>query len=321
MEQLLNEIKVVHLDGEINRLLAAIPEDAIGYIPGVKFNQSEELFMELEDEVLVPRLPIHHDVLKLEPEEAYMVRLRDLIRRISARIPAAFQGLTYTFDPAEILKPCFFRLYKIDDSIYLYLLRLDLAWRPFETTLIEAGSNDVTACYKTSHLYFESEIIPLQYVGWDEGKAKSFTIRQVVSNTWIGESGRGYRVHGVWMDPELTKFFSKLVLPEGVRTYPFYPLFCKYKTICASAPVLRAEYRRKALPLLHRTLNFIVPEMENIQNSLKDSEFSDKMPLFAELRNRVPTTWRDIFQGYATKPYLNDRDMKEFSLEIPDRPD
>jgi len=33
----------------------------------------------------------------------------------------------------------------------------------------------------------------------------------------------------------------------------------------------------------------------------------------------VPGPWMDLFRGYATKAYLNDRDMKEFSLEVPDR--
>jgi hypothetical protein len=248
-----------------------------------------------------------------------MVSMRELIRRIAALIPQSFQGLTYYFDPAENLKPCFYRLYKIEEAVYLYLLRLDLAYRPFENSLVAPGTNDRTAVYTTRRLYVESEIIPLETVSWLDGRASSFMIRQLVSNTWIGETGRGYLVRGIWMDSGLTKFFSKLVLPEGVKSYPFYPLFCKYKTVCASAPVLRPEYRRKALPLLHRTIAFLGPEMDKIQNSLKNSEFSDKMPLFAELRGKVPESWSEIFRGYATKPYLNERDMKEFSLEIPDR--
>ena len=318
MEQLLNVIKVAYLDAEINRLLAAIPENAISVSPVVKYNQNEELFMELEDSFLVPRLPIHHDIRRLEPEEGYISALRDIVRRLSASIPSAFFGLSYFFDPGEILKPCFFRLYKVEDAVYLYLLRIDLAFRPFESELIEAGTNDSTAIYRSRRLYVESEIIPLESVQWEGGRAKAFIIHQLVSNTWIGETGRGYLVRGIWMDSGLTKFFSRLILPEGARTYPFYPLFCKYKTVCAGAPILKAEYRRKTLPLLHRSLSFLSPEMDRIQGSLKEEDFSEKMPLFTELKARIPSTWKEVFVGYASKPYLNDRDMKEFSLAVPD---
>ena len=33
--------------------------------------------------------------------------------------------------------------------------------------------------------------------------------------TWKGESGEGYMIHGIWMDADINKFFSKLVLPKG----------------------------------------------------------------------------------------------------------
>ncbi len=36
------------------------------------------------------------------------------------------------------------------------------------------------------------------------------------------------------MDADLTKFFSKLFLPAGKKTYPYYPYLCKYKTVCQS---------------------------------------------------------------------------------------
>jgi hypothetical protein len=319
MEQLLNEIKVAQLDGEINRILAALPEYVPTPPPRIGYNQNEELFLELDEDFVVPSLPIHHSVKVSEPEDGYIVPLRDLVTRLALRLPMAFQGLTYYFDSAEILKPCFFRLYKVEESIYLYLLRIDLSYRPFESSLIEAGTNDMTPIFKTRRLFVESEIIPLSGVTWEKGAAKAFAVRQIISNTWIGETGRGYLLHGIWMDSGLTKFFSKLILPEGLHLYPFFPLFCKYKTICASAPVLKADYRRKALPLLHRAINFVQPEMEKIQNSLKDGEFSEKMPLFAELRAKVPASWKEIFHGYAAKAYLNERDMKEFSLEIPDK--
>lgn len=42
------------------------------------------------------------------------------------------------------------------------------------------------------------------------------------------------------------------------------------------------------------------------------------MPEFEELRERIPVAWREALDGASTQAYLNARDMKEFSLEIPD---
>ena len=42
------------------------------------------------------------------------------------------------------------------------------------------------------------------------------------------------------------------------------------------------------------------------------------MPGFLELRNKVPASWRDILKGVTMRSYLNERDMKEYALEIDD---
>ncbi|HTX72898.1 MAG TPA: hypothetical protein VMC79_08755 [Rectinemataceae bacterium] len=316
MDQLLNEIRVAFPDTEINALIVGIPEDAsdIGY--RVHYSQNEELFLELGAEILIPRFPIHHDVRRNEPSASYAYSLRDVVKQLVAVLPETFRGLTYFFDPAESHKPRFYRLYKVEDAVYLYLLKIDLMYRPFEGEIIEAGTNDVAPAFKTNRLFVESELIPLEAVMWELGRAKAFRVKQLVSNTWIGETGRGYLVHGVWMDDDLSKFFSKLLLPEGVRTYPFYPLFCKYKTVCAEAAFPGPDYRKRILPLLHRTTTFLAPEIDRIQNSLRDQPFSETMPEFSELRRRVPAAWREVLKGITTSVYLNERDMKEFSVEL-----
>jgi hypothetical protein len=119
------------------------------------------------------------------------------------------------------------------------------------------------------------------------------------------------------MDSGLTKFFSKLILPEGSRVYPFFPFFCKYKTICAACPNPDTRWRKLMLPLLHRGIGFIAPEMSNIQASLKGLEFSESIPVFTELKAKVPAAWKEGLKGFSSKAYLNGRDMKEYRLEIP----
>jgi hypothetical protein len=318
MDELLNEIRVVYPDAEINAVLSAIPEDSRGVNCGVRYNHSEELFIEIDGEITMPRFPIHHDVHSQVPSAPYAYALKDLVKQFVEVLPDVFRGLTYYFDPSEPLKPRFYRLYKVENSIYLFLLRIDLVFRHFQGEIVEAATNDVTPAYRTKRLFMESEFIPLEAVMWELGKARAFKVRQLISNTWIGETGRGYLLHGIWMDNDLSKFFSKIVLPAGVRTYPFYPLFCKYKTVCAEVVPPDNERRKRILPLLHRAISFLTPEMERIQNSLKAESFSEAMPEFIELRDKVPPSWKEILKGISMRSYLNERDMKEYALEIAD---
>jgi hypothetical protein len=320
MDELLNEIRVAYPDTEINSVLSTIPEYARGVPCTIKYNHSEELFIELESDLTVPRFPIHHDIHSDVPSATYAYALKSFIQELVDLLPDVFHGLTYYFDPSEPLKPHFYKLYKVENSLYLFLLRIDLVFRHFQGEVIEAGSNDITPAFRTKRIFLESEFIPLEAVMWELGKARAFRIRQLISNTWIGETGRGYLLHGIWMDNDLSKFFSKIVLPESSRTYPYYPLFCKYKTICAQAMPPDSDRRKRMLPLLHRVISFITPEIEKIQESLKDpGGFSESLPIFVELRSRVPVSWKETLKDVSIRSYLNERDMKEYTLELDNR--
>ncbi len=315
MEQILNQIRVSLPDSEVNGVLAAIPDAATGVRRAVRFNQSEELFLELESAVSMPRFPIHHDIRQCDPRPEYSESILLLTERLCSLAPDIFRGLTYFFDPTEPLKPRFYRIYKIEESLYLFLFGLDLVFRHFQGDIEEPGTNDMTPSYSTRRLFIESEIVPLDSIEWDQGKARAFHVRQLVSNTWIGETGRGYLQHGIWMDNDLSKFFTKLISPEGARIYPYFPLFCKYKTMCAQPAPPSPEFRKRLMPLLHRAIAALSPEMNRIQSALKGHRFSEDLPDFIELRKRIPQTWKDVISGIYIKSYLNDKEAKEYALE------
>ncbi len=317
MESILNEIRLAFSDPQINTLAASAPAEARDSLYTMRFGQSEEYFLELARDIEIPRFPIHHDVRLHEPSETYLRALRATLRQLVALLPATFRDLVHLFEPAETLKPAFFHLYKVQESVYLYVLRIDLLNRPLETDLVEPGTNETTPAYRTRRLYLESELIPLEAVEREEGRIRAFRVKQMVSNTWIGESGKGYQVRGIWMDADLSKFFSKLFLPEGKRVYPFLPFFCKYKTVCSFVPVPEGASRKRALPVLHRALGFLEPEMERIQGILKGSSFSESDENFLALRARIPPSWKDLYREVSVRPYLNPRDMKEYELEYP----
>lgn len=315
MEQLLNEIRISYLDPGINELIASIPEGARNAPYAMRYNHGEEFFVELDSPILVPHLPIHHDIRRPVPDASYIASLRDVVKQLTAALPEAFSGLTYFFDPGEILKPCFYRLYRVDEHIYLYLMRVDLLPRPLESEVLEGGTNDRTQAYAARKLYVESELIPLEAVMSENGRVRAFMIKQIVSQTWIGETGKGYMVRGIWMDSDLSKFFTRLFLPQGVRIYPFYPLFCKYKTICSTSPILSGEGRRALIPVLHRALGFIEPEIERIQDALRNDSFSERLLAYIDMRERIPPEWKEYLGRFSTRSYLNDSERKEYALD------
>ncbi len=312
VESVSSEIRVGCTDRQINGLLTSAA--GVGSFTR-HFSQGEEFFLRLEGDITVPAFPIHHDVRQTEPSAGYIEKLRSVVSQIAERVPQVLRDLTYFFDPAEILRPCFFKLFRLGESIYLYLLRMDLMLKPSEGTIIERGSNDATPRYSTRKLFIESVLIPLAEVVQDDGHIRSFRIRQTISQTWIGEQGRGYFVQGIWMDADLTRFFSRLFLPRGVNIYPFYPYLCRYKTVCQAIINPGPEGRKATIPFLDRALEFLVPVMDRIQSMMKNASFSEDLGYFKELKARVPAAWYEAWKGIRVEAYLNEAERREFRVE------
>lgn len=313
MDQIRSEIRLHFTDPQLNEELKKLKP--VGPDCPRHFTQGEDFFLRLPKRYRVPHLAIHHDVTNPHPEPDYLDSLRQVIGELGGIAPQLLSDLTYTFDPAEILRPAFFRLYRVGERTYLYLVRIDLQLRPHAQTVLEKGSNDTTAAYETDQLFVEADFVPLEQVMVEEGKIRAFRIRQSVSQTWIGETGRGYFVQGIWLDRELTKFFSKLFLPHNARTYPYYPFTCKYRAICYSVIDVAPEVRKHGLPLLHRAADFLDPHMNDIQEALRSDEFSENLDTFQRLKKQVPPDWENPWKQFRLRAYLNEHEMKEYRIE------
>jgi hypothetical protein len=312
MEQILGRIELGASDKTINDLLRNAEPRPAQYTR--HYSQGEDFFLHLDREIHVPHFPIHHDVRQSSPTSEYIEPLRRLLSELVPALPDVFADLTYFFDPGEILRPAFFKLYRIEDVTYLYLLRLDLHFNPNLFTVVDNGSNDVGPEFTTSRIFMDADVIPLEQVLYRDNKISGFEVEQLVSQTWIGETGRGYFVQGIWLDRELTKFFSKLFLPKG-RFYPYYPFTCKYRSVCHTVIDLNADGRKNLIPMLHRIRAFLIPHMEKIQEALRRTSFSEELPEFQTLREQVPARWLEKFNTLRVRAYLNELDMKEFILE------
>ncbi len=313
METTISNIAISYRSKKIDTILAV--ESKVDKFTN-HYNQNEEFFIKLKTEFIVPNFPIHHDSDKKSPEKTYLNALEKLMTQIIPYTSSIFSNMTYFFDQTEVFHPCFYQVYKYKEQLYLYLIRLDLLFKPSDGTIIESGSNDVTNSYKTNHLYLESNLIPITGYSSENGKINGFNIEQNISDTWIGESGRGYLLEGIWMDLELTKYLSKLFLPEGMNSYPYYPFTCKYKTFCHTLADLSVEGRKKHLLYLHTARAYVLPLLDEIQEELKTESFSINLQSFIKIRKNVPEFWNKVWKDLNIKSYLNSKDMKEFLVEF-----
>jgi hypothetical protein len=316
MGEISREIRISYTDAKLNAFFESIPSNGSGAHYAKRFNYNEEFFLSLDSSILVPHIPIHHNVRKDLPEEAYMESLRVLFSDIAGIDPSLFSGLTYIFNPQDVFRPLFYRLYRLDTKQYLFLLRFDFLFKPQYCEVIEQGTNDISPLYKTNRIFMEGNFVPLQSVRVIGGRIEAFEIMQVISETWIGERGRGYMLQGIWIDNALTRFFSKLFMPEGKSVYPFYPFLCKHKTVCGNVISFSPREREAELPYLAEAIRFLEPEMHNIERELKNHDFSPDQPIFKHLKSRVPEMFRDYKKDVVVNPYLNDHNMKEYTIVI-----
>ena len=313
MEKILNKITISSTSKRIDEILAFERKNS-SY--SYHFNHNEESFIKLETEFTVPHFPIHHDSEIDTPSQTYMEALENLMKQIIPDTASIFSNLSYFFNSAEIFHPSFYQIYKYKEQLYLYLIRLDLIYKPSDGTIVEPGSNDVTNSYRTSKLYLESDLLPLSGYSSKNGIVSTFSIEQNISDTWIGETGRGYLHEGIWIDQELTKYLSKLFISDNKKTYPYYPFTCKYRTFCHTVTDLSLNGRKKHLLYLHTARAFILPLLDKIQDALKQESFSSDLPAFQEMKARVPKYWEKVWQPLNVKRYLNSSEMKEFLIEF-----
>jgi hypothetical protein len=313
MEQLTNFLELYYTNSEINALLGGGRGGTVPYTR--HFNQAEEFFLKLPVTYTVPHFPIHHDILKKTPDAAYLSGITYVISQIAEAVPDVFAGLTYWFDAEEIHKPLFIRLYEYHGNYFLYMLRVDLAFRHGAHEVIEKGDNDTTAYYRTRHLFLEAQMIPVSEVVKQEERIRGLVINQLISQTWIGERGRGYFIQGIWMDDDLSKFFSRLFVPEGKMIYPYYPYICKYKTICRNIISLAPGSRAGGLETFFNAIDFLRPHLADIQNDLRESDFTEELPYFKALKTQVPPELYGDWKDVRIRIYLNEQGMREFIVE------
>ena len=313
MEKLLDVISFNYSDPEISGILTSI--EAKRSDSAIHFSQNEDAFIKSDSSFKVPSFSIHHDVNLKKPSDGYLRNLRELTGTLTRSFPGLFEGTRYFFDPAEVLRPCFIQVFKLEESYYLYLFRPDLNIRLSDSKIITSSTNDATAEYETEKLYFDSVFIPIHKPDITAAGGK-IPIHRMFRSTWLGESGSGYHINGQWIDNELTKMLSALYLPEHKRSYPYYPYRCDFNTVCFFPADLTLPGRKGFLSYLHKSLPYITPYIPFIEEGMKKEEFSREHHVYMALKNKIPDEWTKVWSSLKIKPYLNENDMKEYLLEF-----
>jgi len=269
------------------------------------YNEGEDQFLKLDTPLTVPSLPVHHTMNNTTPPEGYRDAVLELVVYLADHCPSLVAGTRWTFDPRSIHAPTFFRVEEFDGHAYLYMVLIDLSCRTLEAEILEPATNDRTPAYRSERLYFEADYFPLN--GLD---ADNMVINQTIPATWKGESGEGYMIHGIWMDADINKFFSKLVLPAGKRNHPYYPITCKQHSVSMNA------YGLENPAILHEIRPYIEGEMDRILAELHENPFSESSALFRELKKKMPSGPGERWNNLTVTRSLNERDQKEYTIEF-----
>ncbi|MBI9101371.1 MAG: hypothetical protein JEY99_03070 [Spirochaetales bacterium] len=307
------KIQLHYRNSEISGIIEELSLGSTHY--SCRFNQNEEFFLHLDDEFTIPAFKIHHEVSQTIPDKIYLEKIKTVLKGVIPLAPEVFHGLKYFFNPAENLRMSFFQVYRANGNSYLYLMKIDLEHKPGQGIILTQATNDQTAEYRTRNIFIECDIIPINTILSQE-KPPAFILEQNISQTWIGQRGKGYLVQGIWIDAELTKFFTKLFLPQGQRNYPYYPFSCRHKTICHTPVNLSVEGRKKHLLMLIKSAHFLKPRMERIEAAMKQDNFSESNPVFQAIKKEVPPAWTEPWKNLKVTPFLNEFDMKEFTIDF-----
>ncbi|HKJ84988.1 MAG TPA: hypothetical protein VKA06_02875, partial [Spirochaetia bacterium] len=256
-------LQIGHSDPNVNAELRTTPETSGAY--SSHFSQNEEYFIRLPEPIEVPAFPVHHELGKRAPHPDLAEAVRSVTAQVHRNNGDILGGLTHLFDPSSSARPAYFRLYRMQEITYLYLVRIDLTYRPRRSVLVERTTSARTAHHRTNDIFIESDLFPILEVETEDNKIRSMALEQSISDTWIGETGRGYMRAGMWLDRDLTKFFSRLFTPPSVQTYPYFPFTCKYRTIAHSVLGLRENDRRRGVQLLNRARAILLPALREIE--------------------------------------------------------
>jgi hypothetical protein len=296
-------------DPEIEELLH--PREPQGQPFSCHYSQEEDFFLRLPKPFEVPSMNVYHPFDNPVPGDDYLKALRGVLQTLTPRLPAVFADLSWRFDPNDILRPSFVQKLESNGQIFFYLLRIDLNFRGRYSQILKPSSNDRTPAWRSDCLFLESYLFPAVELRQSD-KEWSVDIKRLFGKTWKGEVGRGYLRQGVWIDQDISKFLSFVVLGPKSKIHPHYPLVCRLNTLALRVPDLNPQARVEACDDLAQAWEFFSPWAGEIEDHLFHTRFHKESPLFLQVCAQVPTPLGRRFHNFQVAGYLDSTGQKEF---------
>lgn len=274
---------------------------------GLMFNEEGRFFFRVPIAISIPSFPVHHDLHNETPPDDYTARLVSILNELTAQVPELFAGTRMYFDPARAFQPFFQRLLSTSAPPMALRVQLDLRVQPEHDQIIRSADNDYTAEYITRDIYADAELVPV--------KEDGLTIEQLLNPTWIGERGRGYTAQGIWIDRDITRFFTALVEPAPARLYPYYPFSSRFRSLTHRPPSWKQRDVELSTERLRQMSAAVVPLIPDIEHTFRTRSFSRDLPLLQELSGCIPPWIRESFEGVRCRRSLTSDGQMEYTLE------
>jgi hypothetical protein len=312
MDKLTGEIQVTYSDPQINESLKQKAAEPTKYTR--HFTDDEDFFLKVPSPLQVKSLPINMD--PSDPlRRDYVVTMRNVASQLAGLIPSVISGLVHVHDPSSHLRPMFLKLFTLGGKRYVFLVRVDLTYRPRHHHVIERGTNDKTASYWTTLIFMEADLFPVSKVWTKEGKLAGVQIEQLFKSTFVGESGEGYKTQGVWLDKEITREYSKLVTPTDYNHHPYYPLVCKYQSICHPLVHFSRDALSRGVRLLHDALPLVKETIVVDPASGEDGVGVPRIePSTNENWKEIRRRWLPVWKRFTVRGYFDDDSRREYEL-------
>lgn len=252
--------------------------------PEVSLFQGDKVCYTLAEPIRILSFPIHHDYRDPNPHPVYHEAITNMFSQFKLQLPFSLPMLQWGFDPRKILQPTLYHEIEHQGNRFLFVVQFDLSFRSYWHRSLRRGDNNWTTEYETRRVMMSFDFLPLDLKLSD---SNDYYVHQFFDSTWIGEEGRGYYLQGIWMDDDLTEFFSLFLMPDLEAYYPFFPLRCRYQSLSANTWKLSHDGVPKLLEFLTPIMSIPKSSLKEIQQQLKKSDSKQRAQLAQTYRSKL----------------------------------
>lgn len=222
--------KKINFPHRIEEVLSGIRTNIPNRVEGVYLDEVFEIFLHLEDEIIIPGI----SVKELDYKKGFLIF--EEVVRLAPQYFFSHRFMEKRKPSAEEHSLQFCRGIEGVIADFVHVIRIDFRFAPGSGSIIRHGNSDTYPSYKADRLYFKSRLVPVKK-GSDPEKLESIKIKD--SEAIEGDNRRFTSVvfdesSSGSMSQELSKKAGSGLSPFPVNIYPF--VVYDYFTACLTLP-------------------------------------------------------------------------------------